>query len=73
MLILTWGISISGYRLRVDLINNGQAVLDANITFTAVLSNPSGVVPSGPFYCTFYDELGQSFTVSNYQENSFKS
>ena len=53
-----------GYRLRVDLYNNGPAVLDSNITFTAVLSNPSGVPPSGPFYCVFYDEFGGSFTVT---------
>ena len=50
--------------MKVDLINNGPAVLDANITFTAVLSNPSGVTPTGSFYCVFYDELGQTFTVS---------
>lgn len=50
-------------RLIVDLTSNGPAVLDANITFTVKLSLPSGVQPSGPFYCTFSDSLDGYYTV----------
>ncbi len=55
---------VVGYRLNIDLTSNGPAVLDSNITFTVKLSYPSGIKPTGKYYCKFEDQQG-SYEVNS--------
>jgi hypothetical protein len=53
-----FNLVVVGYRLNIELTSNGPAVLDSNITFTVKLSYPSGIKPTGKYYCKFEDQQG---------------